>query len=52
MKRGDRVAQLLLERILTPKVEVVKELPETERGSDGFGSTGVATDCTNTHDDA
>lgn len=51
VKRGDRVAQLLLERILTPKVEVVKELPETERGRDGFGSTGVATDCTNTHDD-
>jgi dUTP pyrophosphatase len=42
--RGDRIAQLILERISTPYVEVVQELPETERGSGGFGSTGVALD--------
>jgi dUTP pyrophosphatase len=40
--RGDRVAQLVLERIATPPVEVVEELDGTERGAGGFGSTGVA----------
>jgi dUTP pyrophosphatase len=40
--RGDRVAQLVLERIsMAPAVEV-QELSDTTRGSGGFGSTGVA----------
>lgn len=39
--KGDRIAQLVLERISTPEVEVVDELPETVRGDGGFGSTGV-----------
>eukprot|EP00210_Caulerpa_lentillifera_P000824 g797.t1 len=51
VKKGDRIAQLVLQKVMTPKVEVVEELSETERGNKGFGSTGVATDCTNTHDD-
>lgn len=38
---GDRIAQLVLERIATPAVEEVKELDETVRGEGGFGSTGV-----------
>jgi hypothetical protein len=39
--RGDRVAQLILERIsMAPAVEV-QELSDTARGSGGFGSTGV-----------
>jgi deoxyuridine 5'-triphosphate nucleotidohydrolase len=39
--RGDRVAQLILERIsMAPAVEV-QELTDTARGSGGFGSTGV-----------
>jgi|UniRef100_A0A7S4GIN2 dUTP pyrophosphatase len=41
VKRGDRVAQLILERIITPEVSEVQELPDTERGSGGFGSTGI-----------
>lgn len=41
IKRGDRVAQLVLERIATPKVIEVEELDDTVRGSDGFGSTGL-----------
>ncbi|KAG5180337.1 deoxyuridine 5'-triphosphate nucleotidohydrolase [Tribonema minus] len=37
---GDRIAQLILERIsMAPALEV-QELPETERGAGGFGSTG------------
>lgn len=38
---GDRVAQLVLERIVIPEVLEVDELDETERGAGGFGSTGV-----------
>lgn len=43
VKRGDRVAQLVIEVISTPEVKVVEELSKTERGEGGFGSTGVAT---------
>lgn len=40
VKEGDRVAQLILERIWTPEVKVVEELEESVRGAGGFGSTG------------
>ena len=39
--RGDRIAQLILERIAIADIEEVDELPMTERGAGGFGSTGV-----------
>ncbi|KAL6781347.1 NSG10 [Auxenochlorella protothecoides x Auxenochlorella symbiontica] len=42
VKRGDRVAQLILEVIQTPEVEEVAELPTTVRGAGGYGSTGVS----------
>lgn len=38
---GDRIAQLILEKISTPPCDVVEELPESIRGAGGFGSTGV-----------
>lgn len=38
--RGDKIAQLILERVSTPPVEVVDQLPDTDRGASGFGSTG------------
>ena len=41
--KGDRIAQLILEKIATPLVVVVDELDATERGEGGFGSTGVST---------
>lgn len=41
VKKGDRIAQLVLEQIATPIAEEVKELPLTKRGEGGFGSTGV-----------
>jgi dUTP pyrophosphatase len=37
---GDRIAQLLLVPFATPALQVVDELPESERGSNGFGSSG------------
>lgn len=40
---GDRVAQLILERIATPDVVEVETLDVTERGAGGYGSTGVET---------
>ena len=39
--RGDRIAQLVFQRFLTPDVVEVSELSATERGEDGFGSTGL-----------
>ena len=41
VKKGDRVAQLILERCETPEVEEVGAVEETERGAGGFGSTGA-----------
>lgn len=37
---GDRVAQLILEKITISEVQVVESLTTTSRGEDGFGSTG------------
>ncbi len=42
VNKGDRVAQLILERIYTPEVQELQELPDTVRGAGGFGSTGVS----------
>ena len=47
VKEGDQVAQLILERIITPDTMIVDSLLETERGDKGFGSTGISQD-TNT----
>lgn len=38
--KGDKISQLVILPILTPKPELVDELSETERGEHGFGSTG------------
>ncbi|HKH16491.1 MAG TPA: dUTP diphosphatase [Solirubrobacteraceae bacterium] len=37
---GDRIAQLVLVPYWAPDLEVVERLPATERGADGFGSSG------------
>ena len=39
--QGDRIAQLVLERIATADVELVETVGDTSRGTQGFGSTGV-----------
>jgi dUTP pyrophosphatase len=41
VSKGDRVAQLVLERIATPEVVEDADLGDTARGAGGFGSTGV-----------
>ncbi|WP_173385073.1 dUTP diphosphatase [Ruminococcus flavefaciens] len=41
VEHGMRIAQLIPTRILMPDIEVSDELTETERGSGGFGSSGI-----------
>lgn len=40
IKKGDRIAQLLIQPIVAAGVEEVAELDETHRGDGGFGSSG------------
>ncbi|RUS84854.1 hypothetical protein EGW08_007395 [Elysia chlorotica] len=40
VNKGDRIAQLICERICYPELEELPSLDETERGSNGYGSTG------------
>jgi len=40
ISRGDRIAQLLVQRVERAAFRVVDELPETVRGAGGHGSTG------------
>lgn len=39
---GDRMAQLVVTPVLFPEVEEVSALTETNRGTGGFGSTGIS----------
>jgi dUTP pyrophosphatase len=39
LKKGQRIAQLILENASTPPAQVVNDLVRTERGTQGFGST-------------
>jgi dUTP pyrophosphatase len=38
---GDKITQLVILPILTPELELADSLDDTERGDNGFGSTGV-----------
>jgi len=40
LKKGDRVCQIILIKMINYEFEEVKELPESDRGQGGFGSTG------------
>lgn len=41
VQRGMRIAQLVFQRVEAMELEEVAELPPSERGQGGFGSTGV-----------
>ena len=41
VKKGDRIAQMVIAKVEQPVIQVVEELEETRRGSGGFGSTGI-----------
>lgn len=40
VERGDRIAQLVIQRVEEAEFAVVDELPPSDRGAAGFGSTG------------
>lgn len=40
IQRGDRIAQLVVQRFETVEFVAVDELPDSERGADGYGSSG------------
>ncbi len=44
IKRGDRIAQMVIQKIEEASLFQVIELDETERGAAGFGSTGRASE--------
>jgi dUTP pyrophosphatase len=41
VRRGDRIAQLVIQRVERAELIEVNQLPASERGAGGFGSTGV-----------
>ena len=41
LERGERVAQLIVQTVAAVELIEVDELPSSERGTGGFGSTGV-----------
>ena len=40
VKRGDKIAQLVIHEIKKPRLRQVESLSKSERGDGGFGSTG------------
>lgn len=41
LHRGDRIAQMVIQKIYQAKFELVKTLDETDRNTGGFGHTGI-----------
>lgn len=44
VRRGDRIAQLIVQRVERVRFHEVERLPGSARGDGGFGSTGRSTD--------
>jgi dUTP pyrophosphatase len=44
LRRGDRIAQLVIQQVASARFHEVERLPGSMRGDGGFGSTGVASD--------
>lgn len=40
MNKGEKVAQLIIQKVESAEVEIADNLPESERGKKGFGSSG------------
>lgn len=41
VEQGQKITQLVIMPIITPELELVDSLEDTERGEGGFGSTGA-----------
>jgi len=39
-KKGDRIAQLVIQKVERAEFVEIAELPDSDRGNSGFGSTG------------
>jgi dUTP pyrophosphatase len=40
LKRGDRIAQMVIQQVYQARINVVEQLDETDRSTGGFGHTG------------
>ena len=49
IKRGDRIAQLVIQEVPAVELVEVEELSSSERADTGFGSSGLSTPKTHTH---
>jgi len=43
IQRGDRIAQLVIQKIFFPNFKIVESLNKTKRGEGGFGHSGIGT---------
>lgn len=43
IQRGDRIAQLVIQKIFYPNFKLVETLDKTKRGEGGFGHSGIGT---------
>jgi dUTP pyrophosphatase len=41
VKKGDRIAQLVIQKVENANFKLVNQLPDSERSAGGYGSTGV-----------
>ena len=41
LQRGDRIAQLVIQQVVSARFVEVTDLPDSDRGTAGYGSTGV-----------
>jgi len=39
--KGQKIAQILIQKVFQPEIELVEELSSSDRGEGGFGSTGL-----------
>ncbi|MDP3027803.1 MAG: dUTP diphosphatase [Nanoarchaeota archaeon] len=44
VKKGEKIAQALIQPVASPEIEEVSELSDTSRGEGSFGSTGLTKD--------
>ncbi len=40
IEKEQKIAQMLIQKVENPEIEIVKNLEDSERGAGGFGSTG------------
>ena len=41
LHRGERIAQMIIQRVYRAEISVAEDLPSTDRGGGGFGHTGI-----------